>query len=246
MNPEAVIALTALIFIAAALYSTVGHAGASGYLAAMAIFGLAPAVMKPTALVLNILVASIATAKFAKAGFFSWRTLWPFALTSIPMAAFGGSLKLEDQAYKRIVGGVLLYSAVRLLLKPRLVTDADVQPPRRALSLLFGAGIGFLSGLTGVGGGIFLSPLLLMMKWEETRRASGVAAAFILVNSIAGLLGHVASVREVPPAISWWLLAAGAGGWIGAELGSRKLDQLAIRRVLAVVLLVAGVKMLLI
>ena len=142
MNPEAVIALTALIFIAAALYSTVGHAGASGYLAAMAIFGLAPAVMKPTALVLNILVASIATAKFAKAGFFSWRTLWPFALTSIPMAAFGGSLKLEDQAYKQIVAAVLLYSAVRLLLKPRLVTDADVQPPRRALSLLLGAGIG--------------------------------------------------------------------------------------------------------
>lgn len=246
MNPEAVIALTALIFIAAALYSTVGHAGASGYLAAMAIFGLAPAVMKPTALVLNILVASIATAKFAKAGFFSWRTLWPFALTSIPMAAFGGSLKLEDQAYKQIVAAVLLYSAVRLLLKPRLVTDADVQPPRRALSLLLGAGIGFLSGLTGVGGGIFLSPLLLMMKWEETRRASGVAAAFILVNSIAGLLGHIASVRNLPSDIPYWMVAAGAGGWIGAELGSRKLDQLAIRRVLAVVLLVAGVKMLLI
>ncbi|MSR43267.1 MAG: sulfite exporter TauE/SafE family protein [Pedosphaera sp.] len=246
MNPEAVIALTALIFIAAALYSTVGHAGASGYLAAMAIFGLAPAVMKPTALVLNILVASIATAKFAKAGFFSWRTLWPFALTSIPMAVLGGSLKLEDATYKRIAGAVLIYSAVRLLLKPRLVTETEAKPPRLGIALLSGAGMGFLSGLVGVGGGIFLSPLLLLMKWEETRRAAGVAAAFILVNSIAGLLGHLASVREIPTAIPWWLLAAGVGGWIGAELGSRKLDQLAIRRVLSVVLLVAGVKMLLV
>ncbi len=244
MTPEAIAALAALIFIAAALYSTVGHAGASGYLAAMALFGLAPTVMKPTALVLNILVATIATVKFAKAGFFSWRTLWPFALTSIPMAALGGAIKLEDQDYKKIVGAVLLYSAVRLLLKPRLVTDSEAKLPRLQIALLSGAGMGFLSGLVGVGGGIFLSPLLLLMKWEETRRAAGVAAAFILVNSIAGLLGHLASVREVPTAIPWWLLAAGVGGWIGAELGSRKLDPLAIRRVLSVVLFVAGLKML--
>lgn len=246
MNPEAIIALTALIFAAALLYSLVGHAGASGYLAAMALFGLAPTAMKPTALVLNILVASIATAKFAKAGLFSWRILWPFALTSIPMAMLGGSLKLHDTTYKQIVGVVLLYSAVRLLLKPRLVTEAEAKPPRLEIALLTGAGMGLLSGLVGVGGGIFLSPLLLLMKWEETRRASGVAAAFILVNSIAGLLGHLASVRNVPAEIPYWLIAAGVGGWIGAELGSRKLDQLAIRRVLAVVLLVAGVKMLLV
>jgi len=245
MSVETIALLGALIFIAALLYSMVGHAGASGYIAAMALFGLAPAVMKPTALLLNILVASIATIQFARAGLFSWRTLWPFALTSIPMAALGGSLTLHDTTYKKLVGGVLLYSAVRLLFQPRVVADDQVQPPHRAAALLVGAGIGFLSGLTGVGGGIFMSPLLLLMQWEETRRASGVAAAFILVNSIAGLLGHLGSLQRVPPAIPWWLLAAGLGGWIGATLGSRKLAKTGIRRTLSAVLFVAGAKMLL-
>lgn len=244
MSVESIAVLAALIFAAAVLYSMVGHAGASGYLAAMALFGLAPMVMKPTALVLNILVASIATAKFAKTGYFSWRTFWPFAIASIPMAFLGGRMKLEDSTYKIIVGAVLLYSSARLLLNSKQVTDEEAKPPRLIVALPTGAALGFLSGLVGVGGGIFLSPLLLLLKWEETRKASGVAAAFILVNSVSALLGHREWVQHVPPAIPWWLLAAGAGGWIGAELGSRKLEPVLIRRVLAVVVLIAGLKLL--
>ena len=244
MSVESIAVLAALIFAAAVLYSMVGHAGASGYLAAMALFGLAPTVMKPTALVLNILVASIATAKFAKAGYFSWRTFWPFAIASIPMAFLGGRMKLEDSTYKIIVGAVLLYSSARLLLNSKRVTDEEAKPPQLIVALPTGAALGFLSGLVGVGGGIFLSPLLLLLKWEETRKASGVAAAFILVNSVSALLGHREWVQHVPPAIPWWLLAAGAGGWIGAELGSRKLEPVLIRRVLAVVVLIAGLKLL--
>ncbi|MSR66746.1 MAG: sulfite exporter TauE/SafE family protein [Pedosphaera sp.] len=245
MSIESVAALAVMIFAAAWLYSMAGHAGASGYLAAMAIFSLEPEVMKPTALVLNILVASIATMKFSRAGYFSWETLWPFAVTSIPMAFIGGRIRLEDSSYKIIVGAVLIYSAVRLLFNPRQVASEDAKRPQWWVALPTGAALGFLSGLVGVGGGIFLSPLLLLLKWEETRKAAGVAAAFILVNSIAGLLGHLASVRLLPAAIPWWLLAAGTGGWIGAELGSRKLDPLLIRRVLAVVVLIAGIKLLL-
>jgi hypothetical protein len=233
--------LVGLIFSAAVLYSSVGHAGASGYLAAMALVGVAPAVMKPTALTLNILVATIATVKFYRAGCFSWEILWPFALASVPFAFVGGAISLPSAYYKPLLGVILLYAAARLLFVTQLLSAARPIPLWAAI--ISGMGIGLLSGLTGVGGGIFLSPLLLFMGWAETRQTSGVSATFILLNSVAGLLGHISSVAALPQAIPVLATAALFGGLFGADYGSRRLGNMTIRRLLAVVLVVAGVKM---
>ena len=237
-----VASLTLLILAAALLYSSVGHAGASGYLAVMALFGVAPTVMKPTALALNILVAAIAFTMFYRAGCFSWSIFWPFALGAVPSAFIGGSLTLPGNVYKIVVGLVLLYAAVRLFLATRQ-PDSTTKPLPAGIAVLLGIGIGFLSGLTGVGGGIFLSPLLLFMGWADARKTSGVSSAFIFVNSVAGLLGHYSSVANLPAAIPVWAAAAGAGGWVGARYGSSRFSGLAIRRILSAVLVIAGLKM---
>jgi uncharacterized membrane protein YfcA len=241
MELEAIIGLAALIFLAAMLYSSVGHGGASGYLAAMALFGLAPVVMKPTALTLNILVASIAFIKFYRAGCFSWKLFQPLALASVPLAFIGGAISLPGHLYKPIVGLVLLYAAYQLLAGKG--SKAEVSQPSRLPLVASGAIIGLLSGLTGVGGGIFLSPLLLFLGWAETRQVSGVAAAFILVNSTAGLLGHYSAVSYVPSEVLVWAPAAILGGLIGAQYGSRRLPTPIILKLLSAVLLVAGLKM---
>ena len=238
--------LTLLIFIAALLYSSVGHGGASGYLAAMALFDLKPEVMKPTALVLNLFVASIGTMRFARAGCFSWSIFWPFAVLSVPFAFQGGRWTLPAHIYKIILGLVLLFAAWRLAIKQ---TSTPAQKPVVVpLALAFGGVIGLLSGLTGVGGGIFLSPLLLLLGWADIRKTAGISAAFILVNSAAGLLGLISRGRglgTLAPEILWWVPAVLIGGLLGAELGSRKLTPLIMRRLLAAVLVVAGLKMLL-
>ncbi len=243
MDVGSVVALAALIFIAALLYSSVGHAGASGYLAAMALFGLAPVIMKPTALSLNILVSVIVTIKFYRAGHFSWSLFWPFALASIPFAVLGGYLSLPGAVYKPLVGLVLLGTAWKSLHEAKRLTAREINPQPLPVALFAGAGIGLLSGLTGVGGGIFLSPLLLLRGWAEPRKVSAVAAAFILVNSVAGLLGLVSRSPELPAALPWWALAAAVGGYIGSEFGSRRLGNPTIQRLLALVLAIAGLKM---
>jgi hypothetical protein len=237
--------LALLIFIAALLYASVGHGGASGYLAAMALFDLAPDVMKPTALVLNLFVTCVGTVRYARAGCFSWNIFWPFAVLSIPFAFLGGMWTLPVATYKIILGLVLLFAAWRLAIKQSAHAPATQKPIVLPAALALGAAIGLLSGLTGVGGGIFLSPLLLLLGWAEVRKTAGVSAAFILVNSAAGLLGHAESVRSLPHEIIWWAPAALIGGMLGAELGSRRLTPLMMRRMLAVVLVVAGLKMLL-
>jgi uncharacterized membrane protein YfcA len=237
--------LTLLIFLAALLYSTVGHGGASGYLAAMSLFDVPPSVMKPTALVLNLFVAGVGTVRYARAGYFSWNIFWPFAVVSIPCAFLGGTWKLPIHAYKIILGVVLLFAAWRLAVKPSVQATATQKPIIMPLALGLGAVIGLLSGLTGVGGGIFLSPLLLLLSWADVRKTAGISAAFILVNSTAGLLGHVQSVQSLPREILWWAPSAFIGGLVGAELGSRRLTPLIMRRLLAAVLIVAGSKMLL-
>jgi hypothetical protein len=234
--------LTALILLAALLYSSVGHAGASGYLAAMALFGVAPAVMKPTALALNILVALIATARFYRAGAFSWRLFWPLALTSTPCAYLGGLLTLPGHWYKVLVGFVLLFAAWRSF-KSAAQPTGDSRPVAMPPLLAVGAGLGLLSGLTGVGGGIFLSPLLLLMRWSDARTVAGVSAAFILLNSIAGLLGVMTNAPTLPTALPLWAVAAMAGGFIGAGYGSKRLGNATLRRLLALVLVIAGIKM---
>jgi len=244
MGLESILILAGLIFLAAVLYSSVGHAGASGYLAAMALFSLAPMEMKPAALSLNVLVASIAVTKYLKAGRFSWPVFWPLALASIPFAYLGGLILLPGIYYKPIVGLMLVYAAFRFV-KDAAKADYTPRPPVIPVVLVFGAGLGFLSGLVGVGGGIFLSPLLIMFRWEEVKKVSGIASAFILVNSIAGLLGFISvNAIKFPHGIAVWAVAAVVGGYIGAEYGSKHFSNSTIKRLLALVLLVAGAKML--
>lgn len=240
--------LPVLIFAIALLYSAVGHAGASGYLAAMALSGVAPATMKPSALVLNILVAAIGTVQFARAGRMAWSSLWPFAVGSIPLAFVGGALHLPDRIYKPLVGLVLLFAAGRLVLLTFRETAGETEARRqipRIPATLAGAGVGLLAGLTGTGGGIFLSPLLLLTGWAGARETAGVSVAFILVNSAAGLAGNLTSVRAVPQDALIWAIAAMAGGFIGARLGSRRLASATLRRLLGLVLVIAGTKLLL-
>jgi hypothetical protein len=236
--------LALLLALTALLYSSVGHAGASGYLAAMALFDMAPAQMKPTALVLNTLVAAIGTWNFWRGGWLRWRLFWPFALTSIPAALIGGAITLADVYYRPLVGAVLVYSALRLLMSSTQA-QTEPRPPSILVAVAAGAVLGLLSGLTGVGGGIFLSPLIVLAGWGTVREASGVAAPFILVNSVAGLIGRGLTTLALPAAIPLWLAAVLVGGALGSWLGSRRLPMLAIRRLLAIVLLLAGGKMLL-
>jgi uncharacterized membrane protein YfcA len=234
-----------LFFVGAALYASVGHGGASSYLAVMGIFSFAPEIMKPTALALNILVSAVATLKFYRSGLFKWDLFWPFAVASIPAAFFGGATTLSARWYKALVGVVLIYAALwmfRSSLRP--ITSEPHAPPLWA-AIVSGLTIGFLSGLTGVGGGIFLSPLLLYMGWSEIRATSAVAAPFILVNSIAGLLGHLSSVARVPVAIPLWGATAVLGGWIGATYGSKRAPAPVLRQLLSLVLAVAGAKLIL-
>lgn len=229
------------IFVVAVLYSSVGHGGASGYLAVMAFLSVAPGVTRPTALVLNLFVASIGFVQFWRAGHFSWRVFWPFAAASVPLAFIGGMIHLPTQIYKIVLGVVLLLAACRLAWKQ--TASRDPKPPNVVIALLIGAGIGLLSGMVGVGGGIFLTPILVLANWSETKTAAGVSALFILVNSISGLAGNYSQLSVVPSEVWFWIAAAIAGGILGSTLGAKKFDSLMLRRVLASVLVLAGIKL---
>lgn len=243
---DAAILLILLIFAAGLLYSSVGHAGASGYLATMALFGLAPEVMKPTALVLNILVAAIATVQFYRAGHFSWKTFWPFAISSIPFSFIGGAMSIPGEIYKQIVGIILLFAAYNFFRQRQSATVNATRPMPIPVVIFAGAGIGLLSGTVGVGGGIFLTPLILFMGWAGTKQTAAVSAAFILMNSISGLAGHFTSVKFLPEEIYVLAFAALLGGVIGSGLGSRRLPNPALYTLLAIVLVIAGVRFLLV
>lgn len=241
--PETVVFLTLAIVVVAFLYSSVGHAGASGYIAVMTLFGLAPNVIKPAALVLNILVASIGAWQFWRAGHFSWRLFWPFALLAMPMAFAGGYWNLPAHLFKVLVGFVLLFSAAMFLFRP--ANDTVAREPNRTVAIVSGGALGLLAGLTGTGGGIFLTPLLLLMRWARTKTVAAMSALFILVNSIAGLAGNISSTRNLP---SFAFVLAGAavvGGAAGSYFGSRRFDHVVIKRLLAVVLTIAGLKLIL-
>lgn len=242
MPPEPLLLLCSAVALAALLYASVGHGGASGYIAIMALASLSTTAIRPTALVLNILVSSIALVQFSRDGYFHWRTFWPFALTSIPCSFIGGMVTLPSHLLKPLLGAVLIFSAWRLLLRPGK-RAMEIAPPAIMVAMGIGAALGFLSGLTGVGGGIFLSPLLLLLGWAGSKETAGISALFILLNSAAGLLGHLASLGNLPGFAPWLAGSAVIGGSIGAYIGSRRLPLTAIRYLLAVVLLIAGMKL---
>ncbi len=243
MTPEYLAALTLGILVIAFLYSSVGHAGASGYIAIMSLLSVAPEAIRPTALTLNILVASIGAWQFWRAGHFSWRLFWPFALLSVPLAFVGGYVNLPTHLFKVLLGIILLFSAAHFLL--RAPPEQEPREPSRTVALATGGGIGFLSGLTGTGGGIFLTPLMLLMHWARTKNAAAVSAFFILVNSIAGLLGNFTSTRQFPAFALVLVAAAAVGGSMGSYFGSRRFDPAVIKKLLAVVLIIAGTKLIL-
>lgn len=234
-------ALAAAIFLVALLYSSVGHAGASGYIAVLTLFGLGVEVIRPTALTLNILVAAIGFIQWWRGGHFVWSLFWPFALLSVPAAFLGGWLHVPAHYLKILIGLVLWFSAWRLLYRKE--DPPDIARPARPAALASGAGIGFLSGLTGTGGGIFLTPLMLFCRWAKVKEAAAVSSLFILLNSSSGLAGYVQSGRELP-AFAWPLAGVVAiGGFIGSRLGSRHLPVRGIAVLLAVVLVIAGTKL---
>ena len=244
MTPETEIVVLAVLFFAAALlYSSVGHAGASAYLAAMALVGVAPATMRPTALVLNLFVATIVIVRFSRAGHLPWRFLVPLAIGSVPMAFLGGSIDLPGEIYRPLVALVLVAGAWRLFTATA-PTDA---PERPGVPILAGVGvgatIGLLAGLTGTGGGIFLTPLLVLAAWTGTRVAAGLSGAFILVNSIAGLAGLLTGGVTLPPAVPLWVASVVAGGLIGSWLGATRFSIINLRRALALVLVLAAAKL---
>jgi hypothetical protein len=245
---EALLLLCVLIFLAATIYTSVGHAGASGYLAAMALVGVPPVVMKPTALTLNILVATLATFRLQRAGLVNWRALAPLLAGSVPLAFIGGGIELPGRVYRILIGLVLLAAAAKLLLQPRRAQRIDARAPERIPllpALATGMLVGALSGLTGTGGGIFLTPLLLFFGWAGARQASGLTAPFILMNSMAGLAGNVMSLKSLPAEMPWFMLAAVLGTAVGTQMGIRWFSVVALQRMLAVVVIVAAGKFLL-
>lgn len=243
MSPDLLAWMTLGVFLIAMLYSSVGHAGASGYIAVMALFGVAPDSIKPTALMLNILVASIGSYQFWRAGHFRWALFWPFALLAVPLAFLGGWLNLPAPGLKLALGMVLLFSAANFLLRP--AAEPVTLPPSRPVALGTGGALGLLAGLTGTGGGIFLTPLLIHLKWSPTKTASAVSALFILSNSASGLAGNFSAVKSLPLLALPMAGAVVAGGAIGSYYGSHRFPQITIKRFLAAVLTIAGSKLVL-
>jgi uncharacterized protein len=243
--PEQLALLLPLVFLVAVAYSSVGHGGASGYLAVLSFFGLAPALMAPSALLLNLLVSGVAFVAFWRAGHFDFRLLWPFLVGSVPMAFVGGVLRVSPQVYMAVLGAVLVFVAWRLLAAPvgSAAGEHFSRPPKLAVAVLAGAGIGLLSGMVGVGGGIFLSPLLILLGWADAKRTAAASAAFIWINSAAGLYGHLTRTAVDWPALAWLVGAAFVGGLVGSRLGARRLPTVWLRRILGVVLLVAAYKL---
>ena len=239
------LALAALFFIIALAYASVGHAGASGYIAAMSLVGLAPATIRPVALALNVLVASIGVWRFHRAGLIDWKRLSPFVLGSMPTAFLAAKYLHSPELIKRVLAAVLLFAAIQLWRTAAGAArdDTTARAPNALLAFGAGAAIGLVSGLTGTGGAIFLTPLLLFAHWARTREASGLSAGFVLANSLAGLAGLNAAAINFPTAMPLWFGAVALGALLGARLGTSTLPVPILKRVLALVLLVAAGKL---
>ena len=230
------------VFSVALLYASVGHGGASGYLAVMALFAVAPESLRPTALALNVLVSTIGTVAFYRAGHFRGHLFWPLALSSIPFAYLGGSLVLPDAAFRVLLGAALVVASLRLILPAAAVEQT--RRPGGPVRLGCGAAMGLVSGLIGVGGGIFLTPLAILLRWAPAKSAAAISAPFIWVNSVAGLIGLRPGSAEFHPALPWMALAVLTAGVFGALWGSGRADSRQLRGALALVLLLASGKLL--
>lgn len=243
---DAIVLACFLFAIIAALYSSVGHAGASGYLAIMALLSFAPESIKPTSLILNIIVALITSIKFILNGYFDKKIFLGFIITSIPASFAGGFIKLDPLLFKLLAGVFLIISGILLFSKFRKNSqEKNLQPYNIKLALLIGLCIGFFSGMIGVGGGIFLTPILILLNWTSLKKISGISALFILVNSISGLTGHLASLQKLDSTIYFWIAAVIIGGLIGSYFGSKKFNNKSIYICLIIVLLTAGLKFIL-
>lgn len=232
-----------LLFLVAFLYASVGHGGASGYLALMALFSITPEVMKPTALLLNLFVSLTSFIQFYRGGHFRWKVFRPFALASIPLAYLGGLVVVDGSIYKKLMGLLLLIPVVRFYF----FSNARVEQERKpdfALSLLIGSSIGFLSGLIGIGGGILLSPILLLLKWADQKQTAAISALFIFVNSLSGLAGQLTKGIHFTTDMYAYVMIAFTGGWCGAYFGALKFKQTILKNVLATVLMLAAYKLL--
>jgi uncharacterized membrane protein YfcA len=249
MSHEQLLILLPAFFVLAGLYTSVGHAGASGYLAAMALLAIAPETMRPTALALNILVAAFTFYRFASAGYFSWRALWPFLLGSVPLAALGGSLRLSTGVYYVLAGVALALSSVvlawRAYGRPRAESPTDLANIPIAPAVGCGAVIGLLSGLTGTGGGIFLSPVVLLAGWAGPRHTGGITAPFILANSAIALVAGTATWAALPPELPWLALAVLLGAATGTWLALNRLSTRWLLALMALVLAIASAKLVL-
>ncbi|WP_316767090.1 sulfite exporter TauE/SafE family protein [Pedobacter frigiditerrae] len=240
---ESFILFYILLFVVAFLYASVGHGGASGYLALMAIFAISPAIMKPTALLLNLFVSSTSFIQFYRGGHFKWKLFWPFALASIPLSFVGGLMAIESSLYKKILGVLLLIPVIRFFFFKN--TDPkDFKAANIPLSLLVGGIIGLLSGMIGIGGGIILSPVILLLKWADQKQTAAISAAFIFVNSVAGLGGQLIKGFEFNNHMFAYVAVAFAGGICGAYFGALKFPQTILKNVLACVLALAAYKLL--
>jgi uncharacterized membrane protein YfcA len=231
-----------LLFIIAFFYSSIGHGGASGYLALMALFGIDAVYMRSSALTLNLFVSGIAFYHFYRAGYFRWSIILPFIITSIPLAFIGAKIHVETRTYKIILGIFLSLAALRIIFfKIKQIRQSKKVPV--IPGLLTGALLGFFSGMIGIGGGIILSPVLIMMGWANIKEAAAASSLFILLNSSSGLLGIYSSNVKLTPDIFLWVILAFAGGLLGAYLGSRKFTHGSLRYILSGILLLASLKL---
>lgn len=234
--------LYALLPVVAFLYASVGHGGASGYLALMALFSMSPETMKPTALLLNLFVAGIAFYHYYKTGYFQKRLFLAFAITSIPFSFLGGMFDIDASLYKKILGVLLIFAVLKML--PFFDKEAEKKNEIKVIpGLLIGAVIGFFSGLIGIGGGIILTPLILLLHWGNMKEAAAVSALFIWVNSASGLTGQFINGTELSSQSLWMVVIAIIGGYFGSYLGSKKFNHQSLRYVLAIVLTIASFKL---